>query len=343
MFLPMKNKFFGLLVAAVAMAFAGSVSAQMIIGTDTGLGGANSITGTVLSPSGQRVEGHVSIRLRTETRGDRICVTDEVGNFAFRGLVNGDYSLVIDKEKDFEPLMQSINVFQMKGAPGQNVLVSIRLKYKAGVAAKPGVVNSELAGVPETALAFYNKAAELGKAGDHAGAVEQLKLAIGDYPKFTLAYNDLGAHYLKMNDLGRADDAFKSALNIDSTSFPPLLNHGLVLFNIKRYAEAETVFRSIVKAKEGEPVGHYFLGQCLAYQDKAKWGEAEKELSTAITLGGEAMGAQMKDAHYILGLIYGDKGDKKRQIAAWETYLKLAPNAPNADLLRGKVKELKGS
>lgn len=321
----------------------GMVGAQMINSTDTGLGGSNQITGTVLTPNGVRIEGHIPVKLRTETRGDRTAVTDDSGNFGFRGLRNGDYTLVIDKEKDYEPLFQNVNVFQMPGAPSQNVYVNIRLKFKKGAEAKPGVVEADLAGVPETAIAYYRKGAELGKAGDPRGAIEQLKLAIAEFPKFTLAYNDLGVHYMKLNDLGRADDAFKTALNLDKTSFAPLLNHGLVLYNVQKYPDAEIVFRDVIKAKEGSAVGHFFLGQSLAYQDTAKWDEAEKELTKALALGGEAMAASMKDGYYILGLIYGSKGEKKRQVSAWETYVKLAPDAPNTPQIRDKIKQLKAN
>ncbi len=328
-------------LAVLLIALSACVSAQMINMTDAGLGGNNIISGMVLNPNGQRAEGHLSVRLRTESRGDRVAVTDDVGNFGFRGLVNGDYTLVIEKEKEYEPYFQNVNIFQMRGAPPQNVYVNIRLKYKKGIEAKPGVVNSELAGVPESAQALYKKAAELRNSGDHTGAIEQLKLAIADYPKFTLAYNDLGTEYMKLNDLARADDAFKTALNIDKTSFAPLFNHGLVLFNIKRYPQAEEVFRDVIKAKEGSAAGHFFLGQSLAYQ--AKWDEAEKELSTGITLGGEAMAASMKDGHRLLGLIHGMKGDKKRQIAEWEIYLKLAPDAADAEQIKQAIAKLRGN
>src|SRR5262245_9237913 len=72
-------------------------------GTDTGLGGGNAISGMVLMPSGQRVQTHVSVRLQTSYKGDRIAVTDDNGSFVFRELPNGSYTIVIDKEKDYEP------------------------------------------------------------------------------------------------------------------------------------------------------------------------------------------------------------------------------------------------
>src|SRR5687768_1460532 len=79
------------------------VSAQLVPPgpSDTGLGGINSITGIVLVPSGGRIQRNIAIRLQTMTQGDRVVMTDENGNFAFRGLPSGEYSLVIDKEKEY--------------------------------------------------------------------------------------------------------------------------------------------------------------------------------------------------------------------------------------------------
>ncbi len=327
-----------LVVLAVAGLF-GSASAQKIEGYDTGLGGSNMITGTVFTATGQRVETHISVRLQTMSRGDRVTVTNDMGNFAFLGLPNGDYTIVIDKEKDFEPLRQSMNVFQMTGTPGQTFTLSLRLKSKAE-ATKPAVVNAELSNVPPAAMVFYNKAIDLAKTGDHKGAIEQLELAIKEHPQFAAAYNDMGVHYLQSNDLVKADEAFKSALGINKTSFAPMLNHGMTLYNLKLYADAEPVLRDVIKAKDDSAAGHFFLGQSLAYQ--GKFVGAVKELTNALTLGGDKMADSLKEAHRLLAIIYSTQGNKKQQADELEIYLKLAPNSPDAEALRQLVVKLRG-
>ena len=60
----------------------------------------------MLLQAGQRLQRRVTIRLQTMTKGDRVVMTDDYGNFAFRGLMSGDYTIVIDKEKDFQPFSQ---------------------------------------------------------------------------------------------------------------------------------------------------------------------------------------------------------------------------------------------
>lgn len=313
------------------------VAAQMTspAAGDTGLGGVNIITGTVIA-SGRRFERRVSIRLQTMTKGDRVIMTDDYGNFAFRGLVSGDYTLVIDRETDFQPLAQVVTIIQPRGFPPQSYNVSLQLIPKAGTAGKPGVINADLANVPKPALDMYNKAIELAKNDDRPGAIRQLQDAVAAYPEFMLAYNEMGVQYMKLNDLQKSDDALQKALKIDEKAFMPMMNRGIVLVMLKRYKDAEPLLREVVKMKNDQAVGHYFLGQAVAYL--GNFDEAEKELSTAVKLGGD----QMKEAHRLLAIIYSARQDKKHAIAELETYLRLVPTTPDAEQLRNVILKLKG-
>jgi len=306
--------------------------------TDTGLGGANTISGMLVSSNGQRIARRVSIRLRTMTTGDRISTTDETGNFVFRGVPPGDYVVVIDKEKDFEPFIQNVSVIQPRGMPPQNFYLSIRLIQKAAAAAgKPGVINVDLAKVPKPALDLYNKAIELSKTGDHSGAVKQLEAAIAEYPNFMLAYNEMGVQYLRLNQLEKSDEALQSALKIDPQAYMPMMNRGIVVFTMKRYGEAVPIFRKTLEKNDQNPVAHYFLGQALA--NLGLFEDAEKELVTALKSGHE----DLNEGRRLLAIIYASRGAKKQAADELETYLKSAPNAPDAEKLREKIRQLRES
>jgi TolA-binding protein len=197
--------------------------------TDTGFGGSNTIGGMILVSNGTRAEHRISVRLQTMTRGDRVTTSDEYGNFVFRGVPAGEYTILIDREKEFEPFVQSVSVIQPRGMPAQTYNLSIRLLPKSVSPAKPGVINAELADVPKNALVHYNKAAELAKNKDQLQAIEELKLAIKEYPSFTIALNELGVQYLRLNKLEEADEAFRDALKIDPNSGSALNNRGIAM------------------------------------------------------------------------------------------------------------------
>jgi len=328
------SAFFVLVILFVGI----SVSAQFIPPgpSDTGMGGVNSITGMIVTSGGQRLMRRVTIRLRSANRGDRVIVSEDNGNFAFRGLPSGEYTIVIDKEKDFEPFSQAVSIVQMRGFPPANSLVSIRLIPKGSTDGKPGVVDSRLVNVPKKARELLDRGLELAKNRDFRGAIEQLNLAIAEHPAFMLAFNELGVQYLRLGELDKADAALTAALKLDPEAFEPLMNRGIVLVTMKKFGDAEPIIRKALAVKEQSPVAHYFLGQALA--NLGKFDDAEKELRIAVETGGE----QMKEAHRLLAIIYSSRGDKKRAASEIETYLKLAPQAPDAEQLRQAARRFRG-
>ena len=330
-----------LFLAFLSMGFSSSVFAQVGVlpsnTVDTGLGGGNAITGTVLGPSNQRIETRIQVRLATMTRGDRLALTDENGSFSFKGLPSGTYTIVIDKEQQYEPAAQIVDIIQLAGSPPSVYNVNIRLKLKKNAIPKAEVINSEFASVPKPALNFYTKALELAKKNDYKGAIEQLKLSISEYPGFMMAFNEMGVQYLRLGDLEKADEAFQAALKIKSDAFAPLMNRGIVLVQMKRFEEAEAILSEARKMKDQLAVVHYFLGQALA--NLGRFEEAEKELASAIKLGG----GEMKEAHRFLAIIYSAKGDKKRAADELEIYLRLEPKTPDSENLRKVIRQLRGS
>jgi tetratricopeptide (TPR) repeat protein len=301
--------------------------------TDTGLGGGNAIAGTILLSTGRRLERQISVRLQTMTKGDRIASTDDSGSFAFRGLPSGSYAIIIDKEKDFEPYRGTVDIRQFAGAPPQVYNLNIRLQLKPGVDTKPGVLNVELANVPPAAVALYQKALQSAQAGDRKGAIEQLKQAVSEYSNFMLAYNELGFQYMKLNDLNKADEALRSALKISPDAAMPLLNHGIVLALMGKFEPAVTELNHSLKQREQSANGHFYLGQALA--NLGRLDEAAIHLSRAVELGGD----EVKDAHRFLGIIYLQRGEREHGVTELETYLKLSPNARDADQIRQIIRQ----
>ncbi len=323
-------------ICCVSTAFGQIRGGSLNESIDSGLGGGNSISGMVIGPSGRPVETRVRVRLYTSTRGDVSTVTDDRGRFMFRGLVTGDYTVVIDSEKEFEPAQQSVSIIQFRGSPGGDYMVQVRLKSKPLSDAKAEVVDAEFVNVPKNALDLYNQAMELAKTGDHRGAIEHLKLATGEYSKFMLAFNELGVQYAQLKDYPNADEAFQQALKIEPDAFLPLRNRGIVLVCLNRFAEAEPVLRKALKVIEKSSIAHFYLAQAISNQNR--FDEGEKEFLAAIKVGGD----EVKEAHRYLAIIYSAKGDKKRELAELEIYLRLAPTAPDAETLRNLVKKLKG-
>ena len=323
----------GLVAVACTFGFSQFVPGEA---TDSGLGGNNNIVGTVYTGGG-RLTRRVTIRLTTMTRGDRVASTDDNGKFAFRGLTSGTYTIIIDKEKEFEPFQQAVDIIQLRGSPPTTITMSVRLELKASALPKPGVLDAAVANLPERGKTLFAKAQELAKANDHAGAIEQLVLLTTEFPKFMFGFNELGTQYLQIGDPEKADAAFQAALQLDAEAFQPQFNHGMTLVLLKRYSDAEPVLKKAKSMNEQSGPVKYFLGTALA--NLGKFDEAEKELSAALTMGGN----EMVEGHRILAIIYNSKGDKKRAAAELETYLKINPTTPDAEQLKKVLAQWNGA
>ncbi|MFT3744275.1 MAG: tetratricopeptide repeat protein [Pyrinomonadaceae bacterium] len=299
-------------------------------------GGANVIAGTVHWPDGSKADRRINVKVRPQTGGDFFITTDTSGQFVIINLPEGIYHIIIDREDAFEPVDQTVELVTNGDELKPVYSVSIRLVEKRKPEPKPSILKVESIGVTDRARNFYLKALDLAKAADHAGAVQQLKLAVAEFPTFFEAFNELGVQYQKLNDLPNAELSLRSALNIKPGGFEPTLNLAIVLFRLAKYKEAETLLRDAVKLKDSAAIPHFYLGRTLA--KLALYDEAEKELILSIAIGG----AEMNEAHRMLAMMYIDKDDRAKAVSALETYLKLVPTAPDAEKLRDAIKQLKG-
>src|SRR6185503_16736951 len=96
----------GLVIFYSAALAAGQIAGGLTETTNTRLGGNNYIVGMVFSPAGLPINTRMNIRLTSPTWGDIMATTDDRGRFVFSGVGSGDYTIVIDGEKEFEPVRQ---------------------------------------------------------------------------------------------------------------------------------------------------------------------------------------------------------------------------------------------
>ncbi len=324
-----------ILIWAVAPMVCAQITGGMNETTGTRLGGTNYLAGTVFWPSGKPINTRMGIRLSSPTGGDFMTTTDDRGQFIFSGLTAGDYSVVIDGERDFEPVSQNVAISEPRSSVRQTYTVSIRLVDKIKRGGKPAVVDQADLGIPKHVSELYRKALDFSKNGDRKGAVEQLEKAIAEYPAYVNAQNELGVQYMQLNELEKADEALAAAVKLKPDGFEPLVNRGITLFRLKRYSDAEASLRRAIAVKNRSAIAHYYLGRTLTNLEQ--YDSAENELNLAIKIGGD----DMKEAHRMLANLFIKKGDDQKAIKELELYLTLAPDVPDAVNLRKAISQLK--
>jgi tetratricopeptide (TPR) repeat protein len=327
-----------LLKAILLLLLTHSISASAQSGgkfDPAGTGGQHTIQGRVYLPAQPQDGVIIKVKIDSTNSTGLSVVADADGAFTFRNLEAGPYYLTIDAGEYFEVFKDTINIDREISRSPRILTVPIYLRLKPNSPLNSGTVDASLAGVPKPALELYNKARELARAGDSKAAVHELKGAISLYSQFALAYSEMGAQYLKLGELEQALESLRSAVKLAPEAFSPRLNYGIALLNKKEFSQAETELRRALKKNDSSPTAHMYLGMSLI--SLRKLDEAEKELQRAVTLGGDQMGL----AHYYLGGVYWGRRDYRRAADELETYLRLAPQAPDAERVRNTIKELR--
>lgn len=334
------------LLLTLVFSFAVAANGQGGAGIDTvGTGGRHSISGRVIFPSGQRADTRLKVRLESSGQGDLTVLADGNGNFMFRSLRSGSYTVIIEGGDFFEEARETLYIEPTITDARTNVSVGplsrpytlqIYLRPKQeGAPLKTGVLNAALAGIPKVAVDHYEKGVQAAGRGETDRAIDDLRRAVDLHPNFGLALNELGVQYLRKGQLDKAADALTKVLRISPDAAEPSLNYGIVLLQQKKFPEAEKQLRDAVRKNEHAYTAHLYFGITLIYVKN--YDEAETELRKAIAIGG----TKASQAHYYLGGLYWQTGKHQQAADELERFLKLEPNAGNAEKLRTTIKELR--
>ena len=331
------------------LALAGPTAAQ-VGGTDgTGTGGNHIIQGRLVGPSGRRAELRLKVRLESSGSGDLYVFSDVNGNFRFTGLRPGSYTVIVEGGEDFETaresvLLETTNVRTNRGVVGTpfsrpiTVQIYLRTKREASdsTTTPPGVLNAALANVPKPAAELYLKGVEAARRNENERASDLLRQAVAAHPDFPLALSELGVVYLRLKRPEKAAESLSASLKLAPEDQGTLLAYGRALLELRRPSEAEEQFRKALKKNAASPSARLYLGMILL--GRREFEEAERELRAATQSGG---GGEVARAHYYLGGLYWELKQYKRAADELETYLKLAPSAPDAQRLRTTIKDLR--
>lgn len=310
---------------------------------NTGTNGKHTIQGRIYFPSGRSADIPLRAKIEGSNTGALYVMVDSAGHFTFRGLSPGRYEVIVEGGDVYERAQESVYIdteartrrSSMPTIPrAYSVTFHLQPKRAAG-AGKAAVVNAKLATVPSAARDLYNKALAAARTGNAAAAVELLKASLSHFPDFALALNELGVQYLVLGQPAKAVEALRTAVKLEPEAAMVRLNLGIALLNLREFTEAESQLREAVNRNPGTPTAHMYLG--IALVNQRRFDEAEKSLLDAVTKGG----TNISQAHYYLGGIYWHKKEYKRAADELETYLKLAPKAPDAERIRATIKDLR--
>jgi len=337
-------------VVFVASLFALTSVAAQGVGSSRGLPGGEGrhmIKGRVFNPSGRPVDPGMKVRLegQGDAAGTKMTATDLDGAFLFSNVVPGSYYVVIDQTADFDTAREPVQITVGMGggsySASQTINVTINLKMRGAAAA--------FAKIPKDARDAYSKGMDAASKGETKTAVEMFEKAVSIYPTFSQALGELGLLYMKSGKMDKAAKTYEALLAVTPNDATAHLNLGIALYNVSTslitdkkmdeakdaLAKSELHVREALKANSNSPSGHYYLGLILI--KVKRYDEAQAEMETAIADGGQDLAL----AHKYLGGLYMNSGRNKDAADQLEKFLELDPKAPDAERIRGTIKELR--
>lgn len=121
--------------------------------------------------------------------------------------------------------------------------------------------------------ARYNLSVIYIRTGRFADALSEIEQLLGENPDDLQALNAAGISHQALNNMQKAEQAFRKVLELDSGNPGAASNLGILLQNTGRHEEAEQLFRKLTNIEEQNPENHYNLG--LACHKQKRYKEAE--------------------------------------------------------------------
>lgn len=188
---------------------------------------------------------------------------------------------------------------------------------------------------PRSAIKSYRKAQrELkGRKGGYRQATKELDKAIGQYPKFSAAWQMLGEMRLSKKDREGAREAFSKALNQDPQYIPPYLSLAALDFRNNHWEEVNQLTLKVFQLDSETIEAYYYHGVANYYL-----GELEIAKKSALKVSRSREAESYPLIRYLMGSIHVQEGNFNQAASEYRLLLQLQPDFPFARQLRRQLK-----
>jgi tetratricopeptide (TPR) repeat protein len=296
-----------------------------------------------------RVEGRVraqgpvnDVYVRILQRGGMIPVeegyTRDEGQFTFTRVPEGEYVIETVATDKYEASLTNVSLFPLDRKRPEVFRVYVQLQPKPPPGTdKPAVLTADVdVRVPKEAQKRYREALKSLSSGNSTRAVEELQAALKIYPDYYAARLELGRILRIRKQFKEAAEVFKPLAQLAPKRAEPRIEYGIVLLALDKREDAVRELRAALELEETNWIPHLYLGMSLMQTDAA---DAEKHLRRSLELS-ETKAAR---AHLSLAELAAAKGQRPAAIEHLQAYLKLAPDAPDAQAVRGLIERLRAN
>jgi len=195
-------------------------------------------------------------------------------------------------------------------------------------------VTSALA--PKTAQKALQKAQEAEKKGRWPQAEQSLQKAVQIYPKYAVAWFELGRVQLRRNDTAAAKNSFQQSIHADPKYVNPYDGLSQIAFQTRQWPDVVETTNQLIALNPVNFPGAYFLNGVANYS-LGNMDAAEKSVR---------QGIKVDDAHqiprlqFVLGMILLRKQEYREASEHLEQYLALAKQPAEIEETKKELDEI---
>ena len=195
-------------------------------------------------------------------------------------------------------------------------------------------VTSEMA--PKNARKAYEKGLAAIKAQDWDAAGRELARAVKEYPKFAVAWFELGVVLEKRGDTAGGAQAWQEAVKADGKYLLPYEKLAAFADRKEQWDEAAKYSSAWIRLDPEDFPAAYLLN-AIANARLKRTDEAERAARAGLLIDRYR---RMPRLSYVLGLILAEKHQYAEAVEQFRDYLKYMPNAKDADAVREHISKL---
>ena len=189
---------------------------------------------------------------------------------------------------------------------------------------------------PKDAQKAYAKGLDEIKKRKWADAEKDLAKSVELYPKYAVAWYDLGRTYEQEKKLEEANHAYQEATKVDPKFISPYGNLAAIAAAQQKWAEVDQYSSQMLKLNPYVAPDIYFYS-AIANYNLQKMDMAEQRARDAAKLDTQH---RIPRINHLLGLILAQKGDYPPAAENIRLYLKYSPNANDADTAKQQLAEI---
>jgi tetratricopeptide (TPR) repeat protein len=192
---------------------------------------------------------------------------------------------------------------------------------------------------PANAKKAFDKGQEQAKKGRWAAATDYFKKAIQVYPRYALAYLEMGRAQIQQNNFVDAQRSLQQAATQDSSLLPAYIELAKLEATQKEWKALSEATAKMVELAPDSSAMFWFLDSAANY-NLHELERAEKSAARGLRLD---QGHRVPQLEYLYGLILGARQDYTSAVQHISSYLRLAPRAHDAKLAQQALTDFQHS